>query len=408
VAVVAIDREAARALGHSSRPADWPRSLHARLIDALAGAGAAAVAFDLSFATPARDPADDQALAAALARAGNVVLLDFLEQREAGTASEHRIEQRLPPLPLLAAAAAAHGPFVLPKTQRVHGYWPAHPGAGWTTMPVLALRVYNVKATALQDAALPVADIGEEARYLDFYGPPRSVRTVGFHEVLRAAGGDAEGAAWLRQTFGGRAVFVGYSAAQPGEQDRIRDDYRTVFSRDDGLDLSGVEIAATAFANLVENRSVQPLLRAQQLALLLAFGLLLGALCVALRSGFALAAIAVVGGAYVLLAQLRFAADAQWLPLIAPLLVQAPLAVFGGALWHHGQERRDRRWLEALLQDLLPPVVVENLRSRIRNAAPAAEKELFGVFVLSDIQGYTSIAETLPPCRSTDGKISPK
>ena len=339
-------------------------------------------------------PDDDRALAAAIARAGNVVLLDFLEQQPAD--ADLMIGRRWTPLPSLVDAAAAHGPFPLPKAGRVHAYWLFDPAAGGAaTLPILAAQIHDKAASARAQRAL---DAGEWARYLDFYGPPRSVRTIGFHEVLNAA--DGGGGPWLRETFAGRAVFVGFSAAHAADQDRIRDDYRTAFSREDGLDLSGVEIAATALANLLEDRAPRPLPLAAQLALLLGWGLLLGALCIGLRGGYAVAATAAAAGAYLTLAHLRFVAAAQWLPLVVPLLLQAPLALLGGVLWQHAEERGRRRRMGAVIDDLLPPAVVDDLLSRIRSVAPV-EREVFGVFVMTDIQGFTSLTEHMAPTAAT-------
>lgn len=398
VAVVAINRESARMLGQSIKPAEWPRTLHARLIDALAKAGARAVAFDLAFMTPARNPDDDRALATALERAGNVVLLDFLEEQESHD-NGLRIERRLTPIPMLADAAAAHGPFPLPKAESVQAYWLAKPGAGWaSTLPVLALRVFDAGGSSKPAAQRPPKT--EESHYLDFYGPPRTIRTIDYHAVLYAAEKGAEGATWLRETFAGRAIFVGFSASHPSEQDRVRDDYRTVFSREDGLEISGVEIAATAFANLLEDRAPQPLPIASQIGLYTAWGVLLGGLGIALRSLHAIAAISSLGIAYLALAQARFGASAQWLPLIVPLLLQPPLAVLGGVLWHYVDERRERRRLSDVIHDLLPRAAVDKLLSRIQSVTPA-EQELYGVFVITDIQGFTTISEGLAPAQLT-------
>jgi adenylate cyclase len=193
---------------------------------------------------------------------------------------------------------------------------------------------------------------------------------------------------------------VGYSAAHVSGQDQIRDDYRTVFSRADGLDLSGVEIAATAFANLLEDRDPRPLSNALLFGVLLAWGLVLGAICTALRGVYMVAAVAAASAGYLTLAHFRFTAAAQWLPLVGPLLVQAPMALFGGVLWHYVEEQRERRRLGALLQDLLPPAVVDNLLGRLRSIAPA-ERGLFGVFIYTDVEGFTLISEGMAPTQTT-------
>ena len=61
--------------------------------------------------------------------------------------------------------------------------------------------------------------------------------------------------------FKNKVVFVGFSGATQPEQDIVRDDYHTVFSNPNGLFISGVEIAATAFANLLENKPENIIMR---------------------------------------------------------------------------------------------------------------------------------------------------
>jgi PAS domain S-box-containing protein len=59
----------------------WPRSLHAEIIDRLQTAGAKSIIFDVDFSSIS-SPVEDAALAAALARAGNLVTLPVFQQRE--------------------------------------------------------------------------------------------------------------------------------------------------------------------------------------------------------------------------------------------------------------------------------------------------------------------------------------
>ncbi|HEV8391668.1 MAG TPA: CHASE2 domain-containing protein, partial [Dongiaceae bacterium] len=75
IAIVAID---ARSL--NDRPVwPWPRSWHAKVIDRLMEAGAAQVVFDVDFSA-ASTAVDDGALAAALQRAGDRVILPVFQQ----------------------------------------------------------------------------------------------------------------------------------------------------------------------------------------------------------------------------------------------------------------------------------------------------------------------------------------
>jgi adenylate cyclase len=120
----------------------------------------------------------------------------------------------------------------------------------------------------------------------------------------------------------------------------------------------------------------------------------------ALRGGYAALGVALASAGYLAIAHFRFAAAAQWLPLVGPLLVQAPMALIGGVLWHYIDAQRERRRLGALLHDLLPPAVVDNLVDRLRSNAPA-DGELFGVFVYTDVEGFTLISEGMAPTEAT-------
>jgi len=125
VAVVGISRDAARAVGQSAELDTWPRDLHARLVERLAASGASTIGFDLMF-YEARPGAGDAEFAAAIERAGNVVLLEQTESdsQPAGGGSIAYLEKRKPPLPELKAASLGSAPFVLPRIPIVVGqFW---------------------------------------------------------------------------------------------------------------------------------------------------------------------------------------------------------------------------------------------------------------------------------------------
>ena len=74
----------------------WPRSTHARAIDALSKAGAATIVFDVDFSATT-DPAEDAALTAALKRSTSTVVLPTFRQ-QAGNMAQGTIES-LPAIP---------------------------------------------------------------------------------------------------------------------------------------------------------------------------------------------------------------------------------------------------------------------------------------------------------------------
>src|SRR3569833_4387999 len=256
------------------------------------------------------------AMAAAVWWAGFVVLFAYLERDTSAFAQTERL---IPPTPILASAAAAVAPFTLPKLPvRINRYWAVQDSAGGAaSLPLAALEqsslpelpafaaasdgydrvaaarlraarasspaaalaelrtiaeqaspaTWDALQRALQDnnavVALTAAYRADPHPYLNFYGPPRAITTVAYDDVIH---GDP---VTLAEQFRGKAVFVGFAEQQQGRQ---RDNFYTVFSQEDGLDLSGVEIAATAFANLLHRDSPQPPADLTALVLVLVYG----------------------------------------------------------------------------------------------------------------------------------------
>ena len=83
----------------------WPRKLHASLIDRLAAAGARVIVFDVVFADPS-PKSDDADFAAAISRAGNVVLAEELDTTNDPHFSREILVQ---PYKLLRQAARGSG-----------------------------------------------------------------------------------------------------------------------------------------------------------------------------------------------------------------------------------------------------------------------------------------------------------
>jgi adenylate cyclase len=239
-----------------------------------------------------------------------------------------------------------------------------------------------------------------ETTYLNFYGPPRSIDTVPYFRVLEAAQAiDSAGAGALDPgRFKDKVVFVGFSAESQAGQDRLHDNYRTVFSLDNGLDLSGVEIAATAFANLLQNRPLRALAPGWQLAIVAAWGLVLGLIFRLLTPIPALGIVIVLAAFYLWLVYDRFAVAALWLPSIIPVGVQAPLALFAGVWLHYRDTKRERELVKLSAGYFLPKGVVDQLA---RNIGPvtAGNRVVFGACLATDMQNYTSLAEAMDPAK---------
>src|SRR5690349_4336255 len=74
--IVEIDARSIATIDHWP----WPRGQYARVVDRLRAAGAASITFDVDFSSPAT-ATQDAAFAAALARAGDKVVLPTFSQR---------------------------------------------------------------------------------------------------------------------------------------------------------------------------------------------------------------------------------------------------------------------------------------------------------------------------------------
>jgi len=103
IVVAGIDDDTLDAHG---RWAEWPRSLHAHAIDNLSQAGARVIGFDVIFTDISPD---DDLLAAAMTRAGNVVLASVGTQPICGVGSEITYDSFLLPAASLEQAASSSG-----------------------------------------------------------------------------------------------------------------------------------------------------------------------------------------------------------------------------------------------------------------------------------------------------------
>jgi adenylate cyclase len=320
VMLVTLDRRSAEQMALPEKIRDWPRSLYASLIERLADNGASAIALDLILER-AREPEHDVALMRAIDRAERVILFEALDlQREptlnrsgapVGLVETQRVR---PPLETLTAAAAGLGPFPLPIVpDRVSQAWLFQPGAGGRpTLPAVTLQRHALEAYAdwlsllrrvgaagVEDLPVRREDLrtaleirrmmtqlrqaftndltlgqrlreglaeieiglekrrllnamiglydGRDSRYLNFYGPAGQLRALSLVDVITA--GPSDDPSWAK-----RAVFVGQSERYEPHNDA----FITVYSSDNGVKISGVEIAATAFANLLDGSMLEP------------------------------------------------------------------------------------------------------------------------------------------------------
>ncbi|NNG02079.1 MAG: adenylate/guanylate cyclase domain-containing protein [Desulfobacteraceae bacterium] len=378
----------------------------------------------------------------------------------AGAGSDLIVERIVPPLAVLSDAAAATAPFPLPKLPvKVSQYWTFKQAPDpIPTLPVAGFQLYALQAwpqfyTLLQQcvtdvpaevnadpermlrdqgikqAIVAVREVfrsdpalgskmrkqlttagnrgaspaqvalieslirmyeGADTRFLNLYGPPGTIGTIPINRILTA---EADTADEPDIDVAGRAVFIGLTESYRLDQ---KDGFFTAFSHSNGIDISGVELAATAFANLVENRPVQPLSVSLHNTLLFLFGVAATGLCIILPVSTAVLVMIGLGGGYAAFAIHLFNTGLHWLPLTVPLFFQLPLAFFIVLLWKFFDSRRESRQIREAFELYLPRQVVDELTENAK-AARSDSRIVYGTCLFTDAEGYTSISEKMDP-----------
>lgn len=232
ILIVALDERSLAEIG----PWPWPRATQAQLIDRLAAARPRAIGYDVLLNEP-RDPAGDAALAAAIGRAGNVVVpLAFTLPGANGTPVD--VARPIPAV-ARASAAVAHvnlTPDADGVMRRAYLRYGAE-GSTWTALP----------AAMLGRAPVPIAPGQGLQRaspvLIRYPGPADTIASVPASRMLR---GEVP-AELLRDKY----LFVGSTAAGLG-------DMHAVPAAAESPLMPGVEVQAALLSSLLAPRLVTP------------------------------------------------------------------------------------------------------------------------------------------------------
>ncbi len=159
--------------------------------------------------------------------------------------------------------------------------------------------------------------------------------------------------------------------------------------------MSGAEIAATAFANLVEDVPVRQPGMEGLLAIIWECALLFAVAGILLPAFSCAITMVVAGALYFWMAESQFADHAVWLPLVVPWSIQAPAAFFSGVPWNYYEARRDRRKLRKAFGLYIPDSVVDQV-VRDLTTQKTSSQMLFGAVMLSDGEQYSVNEPPLP------------
>ncbi|MGH8024131.1 MAG: CHASE2 domain-containing protein [Limisphaerales bacterium] len=326
VALILMDNEAFDQF-HQARGQPWDRALHARLLNKLADDGCSTVVFDSFFRAP-RDPAGDEALAAAMRRQKNVVLM--AEQARVTHPHFTGAEAVLPAPMFLAAARTNWGvAWLEPDSDSiVRRHWPfpspgPYPGLAWT-------------AARLSGATLSNRPI---ERWLRYYGDsgPWSQMSYGYAMGMP------------KNYFRGKIVFIGTSpqTSAPGLGE---DKFSAPFTRWTGQSGGGVEIIVTEFLNLMNGDWLRRLPAWAEILILAVTGVLAGAGFCRVKFWKA-AVIALAAGAAISLSAISWSYFTNyWFPWLIVTGAQIPCAL----IWAGAVKVREFRRVETAKEEPLP------------------------------------------------------
>lgn len=385
VVVVAVD-DASLARVADGWP--WPRATLARLVDGLAGADA--VVLDLLLAD-ARS--DDDVLATALRRAGNVVLAASpLDVRSAGAGRPLRASGFVRPVPALASAAAAVGSsLALPDS--ADGVLRRSPvvveGDDRRVLPSLAAAAV---AVAAGDDVQPVLRRSGDVQVGDRLWPTDDRYRVRISWPAGLRGGEVPAADVLDGSvpaarFRGRVVYVGATASALGD--------RWVAPVGGPGGVPGVSTHVAVHHTLASREFLVPASRVESLAWLVALAALL-VLAIRFLPLLAAGPVVVAASVVAVFAAYWRSTSGTVLDVLDLMLVPVLAVPSAGVLRYVDDARRRRRVTELFSRFVPEPVVRELVRAgRVDDAVAGQRLEVTLLFC--DLRGFTSIASQLAP-----------
>jgi adenylate cyclase len=378
----------------------WPRSLYAKAIDFLAAAGVKAIGLDMIFSEAHPYAGEDDQLAAAMKKAGNVFMpLFFVDSAIAADGISRFALPRAPvfpglpdkkgtksrPLPqLLAALRGSGNAFFAPDRDGVFRrikHFIACQGLVYPSFS-LALALYAVPE--LRPAQIPFSADG--GLNLKFYSRDSFVR-CSISELIQSQVrlGEGQTAVVDAGKFKGKVVLIGATA--PGLFDNRPSPLNAVGA--------GFELHATALSNFMAHDFLRILpVWLQWLFVFFAIAAL-NALLFRIKnmSWQVLAATAVIllalAGNFFLF---KLGLDQDFLPLFLGLVLTTANDVYE----RYRRERRKKKFIQNAFKNYLSDSLLAEIMKNPQGLNLGGEKKLVTIF-FSDLAGFTTLSESLPP-----------
>ena len=357
VVLVAVDN---RTLSVLNRQPPYPRSVHARMIDFLHRAGARVIGYDIQFVgTTTRD--QDSALIAAVKHARPMVL------------ATHDVNG-----PPLRIPAGVPDPASIGATLASVGV-PTDSDAEIRQIYFEPVDIigFDAAVAAMASHVDPDSFPGDSF-WIDFAGPPHTVPTYSFSDVLLGH--------IPAKAFAGKVVVVGYT------DPILNDVFKTPVS--DTI-MSGPEVHVNAIDTILDGFPLTSAPGWANILVLLFAGVLVPLVSVFRRAGWTIAA-ACAG--FVLLAVLLQLAFAQGLILnVTRPTVALAVSTVGSVAGAYLLETRERRRMRQIFTRFVPRDVVNDVIERTDDDLRLGGVRRDGTVMFTDLRGFTTFSEQLEP-----------
>ncbi len=356
----------------------WPRSLYARLIDQLDRSGALVVALDVTM-SEASTPGEDDALAQAIARSGNIVIASTMAYQETAYVRQWI---RMDPIPAFVAAGATKGlAHVDLDRDGVVRRVPEGDDVFWKA----AIRRANAASPGLLPE--PEAPPGALIRYV---GPDHTFPYVSFYQALEA---DTH---LPPDAFRDQIVLIGRDIQASVDAGAAQADlFLTPFTASTRGLMPGVEIHANLLEGAVTASHIVPVPAPWRLAVIAAAAILASALLRRWRPLTGLAIAAAIGAALAATSWWLFEHRGTWLPVsLAIVAVAVTYVAFGGIAFV--AERRRRSELRRAFALYVSPEIVDQMLEQPERLRLGGERRTVTV-LFTDLAGFTSISEKHGP-----------
>jgi adenylate cyclase len=357
VVLVAVDN---KTLSVINRQPPYPRSVHARMIDFLHRAGARVIGYDIQFVGTTM-PDQDGALIAAVKHARPMVL------------ATHDVNG-----PPLRIPAGVSNPARIGATLASVGV----PTDANTEIRQIYFQPVDIigfdAAVAAMARHVDPDSFPGDSFWIDFAGPPHTVPTYSFSDVLLGH--------IPAKAFAGKVVVVGYTDPILG------DVFKTPIS---DTEMSGPEVHVNAIDTILDGFPLTSAPGWANAIVLILAAVLVPLVSVVRRAGWTIAA--ACAGLVLLGVLLQVAFDGGLIlnvtrPTLA-LVVSTAGAVAGAYLL----ETRERRRLRQIFTRFVPRDVVNDVIERTDDDLRLGGVRRDGTVMFTDLRGFTTFSEQLEP-----------